>query len=79
MLGLAPFAGAPFSAYLQFSPTTTLSGLQANALLNSVNSAPVQTVSITGVYATASLNMGSGTATYPNVWTLIPTDQYRSS
>jgi hypothetical protein len=79
MFGLAPFAGAPFSSILQFSPTTTLSGLQATALLNSVNSAPTQTVSLTGVFATASLNMGSGTATYPNVWTLIPTDQYRGS
>ena len=79
MFGLAPFAGAPFSAYLQFSPTTTVSGLQATALLNSVNVNPIQTVSITGVFATASLNMGDGTVTYPNTWTLVPTDQYRSS
>lgn len=79
MFGLAPFAGAPFSAFLEFSPNTTLSGLQATALLNSVSTLPSQTVSITGVFATASLNMGSGTVTFPNTWTLVPTDQYRSS
>lgn len=79
MFGLAPFAGAPFSAFLQSSPNTTLSGLQATALLNSVTATPAQTASITGVSATASLNMGSGTVTFPNTWTLVPTDQYRSS
>jgi|APGre2960657373_1045057.scaffolds.fasta_scaffold06981_2 hypothetical protein len=79
MFGLSCFAGAPFSAFLQFSPNTTLSGLQATALLNSVIATPIQTTSITGVFATASLNMGSGTVTFPNTWTLVPTDQYRSS
>jgi len=80
MFGLAPFAGAPFSAFLQSSPNTTLSGLQATALLNSVNANPAQSVTLTGVYATASLNMGNGTTTtFPNTWTLVPTDQYRSS
>jgi hypothetical protein len=79
MFGLAPFDGAPFSAYLQFSPNTTLSGLQANALLNSVNSTPGQLVTLTGVSATVTLNSGDGTTTYPNRWTLIPTDQYWNS
>ena len=78
MFGLAPIAGAPFSAVLQFSPNTTVTGLQANALLNSVNATPGQLVPITGVFATASLNMGSGTVTFPNSWTLVPTDQYGS-
>lgn len=79
MFGLSCFAGAPFSAFLQFSTTDTLSGLQATALLNSVSTNPAQIANITGVVATASLNMGSGTATFPNTWTLVPTDQYRSS
>jgi hypothetical protein len=76
MLGLAPFSGVPFSGYLIFSPTSTVSGLQANALLNSVTATPATDVSITGVSATASLNIGAGGVTFPVRWTTINTAQY---
>jgi hypothetical protein len=76
MLGLAPFSGAPFSGYLIFEPTTTVSGLQANALLNSVTATPATDASITGVFATASLNSGTGGVTFPVRWTTINTAQY---
>ena len=76
MLGLAPFSGAPFSGYLIFEPTSTVSGLQANALLNSVTTEAITEASITGVFATASLNSGTGGITFPVRWTTINTAQY---
>jgi hypothetical protein len=79
MFGLSCFSGAPFSSFLQFSPSTSVSGLQANALLNSVVVASGQSIALTGVFATATSEMGSGTTTYPNTWTLVPTDQNRRS
>lgn len=82
MFGLAPFAGAPFSSFLTFTDTNaSVAGLQANALLNSVIAAPSLRVAVEGVEGIASLNIGTGTGgiTYPNRWTSIETDQYRSS
>jgi hypothetical protein len=79
MFGLSCFSGAPFSSYLVFSPTTSVSGLQADALLNSVIIASGQAITLTGVYATATSEMGDGVTTYPNIWTLINTDQNRRS
>lgn len=76
MLGLSCFSGAPFSAFLQFSPSTTVSGLQADALLNSVTVGSSYFASITGVSATATLNSGASGITYPVAWTLIDTTQY---
>jgi len=76
MFGLAPFSGAPFSGLLLFSTTSTVSGLQANALLNSVIATPITTATITGVQATASLTSGSGNVTHPVRWTVIDTTQY---
>lgn len=76
MLGLAPFSGAPFSGFLVFSPTSTVAGLQANALLNSVNIVNGPVVSLTGVSATTSLNSGAGNTTHPVRWTTIDTTQY---
>ena len=76
MFGLAPFSGAPFSGFLIFSPSSTVSGLQADALLNSVTATPATDVSITGVFATASLNSGVGGVTFPVRWTTINTAQY---
>lgn len=76
MFGLAPFSGVPFSGYLIFSPTSTVSGLQATALLNSVTATPITPVSITGVSATTSLNSGIGNTTHPVKWTTIDTTQY---
>lgn len=76
MLGLAPFAGAPFSGYLIISPTSTVSGLQATALLNSVTATPATEASITGVFGTALLNSGVGGTTFPIRWTTINTAQY---
>ena len=76
MLGLAPFSGAPFSGYLVFATSDTLTGLQANALLNSVTVTPATDASITGVFATASLNSGTGGVTFPVRWTTINTAQY---
>ena len=76
MFGLAPFSGAPFSGYLIISPTSTVTGLQANALLNSVTATPATDVSITGVSADALLNSGVGGVTFPVRWTTINTAQY---
>jgi hypothetical protein len=76
MFGLSDFAGAPFSAYLQFSPKTTVSGLQANALLDSVSTGSNYGVTLTGVSATATLNSGAAGKTFPVAWTLIDTTQY---
>lgn len=76
MLGLAPFSGAPFSGYLIFSPETTVSGLQANALLNSVTVSSGPIVAITGVQATATLTNGAANITHPARWTVIDTTQY---
>lgn len=76
MLGLAPFSGAPFSGFLVFSPTSTVSGLQANALLNSVTATPSTTATVTGLQATAYLTSGSGNVTHPIKWTTIDTTQY---
>jgi len=81
MFGLAPFAGAPFSSFLTFSYNNPISGLQATALLNSVNATPITPVAILGVTGTTSLNIGTGTGgvTFPNRWTSVETDQYRST
>ena len=81
MFGLAPFAGAPFSSFLTFSYTDQLSGLQATALLNSVSATPITPVTISGVEGITSLNIGTGTggSTFPNRWTSVETDQYRST
>lgn len=76
MLGLAPFSGVPFSGYLIFSPTSTVSGLQATAILNSVTATPITPVSITGVSATTALNSGASNTTHPVKWTTIDTTQY---
>lgn len=76
MLGLAPFSGAPFSGYLIFSPSSTVSGLQADALLNSVTTESAVQASITGVSATALLNSGINGTTFPLRWTTINTAQY---
>ena len=76
MLGLAPFSSVPFSGYLIFEPTATVSGLQANALLNSVTTEAITEASITGVFATALLNSGVGGTTFPVRWTTINTAQY---
>jgi hypothetical protein len=76
MLGLAPFSGVPFSGYLIFSPTSTVSGLEATALLNSVTVTPATDVSITGVVGTVLLNSGFNGTTFPVRWTTIETAQY---
>ena len=81
MFGLTTFAGAPFSSFLTFSYTDPLSGLQANALLNSVNATPITPISLTGVVGTTVLDIGTGTGgeTFANRWTSVETDQYRST
>ena len=81
MFALDSFSGAPISGYFEFVPGTTVSGLQANALLNSVIAFPQIVVNITtdGLLMTATLNSGSSTTTFPEYWTMIDTDQYRSS
>lgn len=81
MFGLAAFSSVPFASFLRFSYTNPVTGLQANALLGSVVADPTQIVSITGLGATAILNIGTGTGgvAFPNTWTSIITDQYRSS
>ena len=76
MFALDSFSGAPISGYLDFSPSTTVSGLQANALLNSVNVANGQVIGITGLQANALLNSGSNNVTIPVRWTTINTVQY---
>jgi hypothetical protein len=76
MLGLAPFSGAPLSGYLIFTPSVTVTGLQADALLNSVTATPVITASITGVSGTVLLNSGINGVTFPLRWTTINTAQY---
>lgn len=81
MFALDSFSGAPISGYFEFVPGTTVSGLQANALLNSVNPFPVIVVNVTaeGLLMTAYLNSGSATTTFPKLWTMVITDQYTSS
>jgi hypothetical protein len=80
MFALDNFSGAPLSGYLIFEPITTVSGLQANALLNSVNGNPQQIIVISGgLLATAYLNSGSSTTTFPRLWTSVNTDQYSTS
>ena len=81
MFALDSFSGAPISGYFEFVPGTTVSGLQANALINSLLAFPTIVVNVTadGLAMTASLNSGSATTTFPKLWTLIITDQYRSS
>jgi hypothetical protein len=81
MFALDSFSGAPISGYFEFTPGTTLSGLQATALVNSIDAFPQIVVVITadGLIATTLLNSGSSTTTFPKLWTLIITDQYRSS
>ena len=76
MFGLSCFSGAPFSSYILVTNNATVSGLQANALLNSVNATPQYFANITGVSATAILNSGASGVTYPVTWTLIDTTQY---
>ena len=81
MFALDSFSGAPISGYFEFVPGTTVSGLQANALINSVLAFPTIVVTVTadGLSMTSFLNSGSATTTFPKIWTLIVTDQYRSS
>ena len=76
MFALDSFSGAPISGYSIFSPSTTVSGLQANALLNSVGVANGQVIGITGVQAEALLNSGAAGVTIPVRWTTINTVQY---
>jgi len=76
MFGLSCFSGAPFSSYILVTNNAAVSGLQANALLNSVNATPQYYVNITGVSATAILNSGAAGVTFPVSWTLINTTQY---
>lgn len=76
MFGLSCFSGAPFSSYIIVTENPTVSGLQADALLNSVNATPQYYANITGVSATAILNSGAMGVTYPVTWTLIDTTQY---
>jgi hypothetical protein len=74
MFGLAPFASAPFSSVLNYSASSDLVGLQANALLNSVIGEYQVSVSVTGQEALAILMAGS-TIMKPVYWTLIDTTQ----
>jgi hypothetical protein len=74
MFGLAPFASAPFSSVLNYSSSSDLVGLQANALLNSVIGEYQVSVPITGQEALAILMAGS-TVMKPVYWTLIDTTQ----
>lgn len=76
MLGLAPFSGAPISGFLVFSPVSSVSGLQADAILGSVTATPTTITSITGVSGTAILNIGFNGRTYPVKWSVVPTAQY---
>lgn len=76
MLGLAPFSGAPFSGYLIFSPSESVSGLQANALLNSVDATPSAVAALVGLEAVTVINSGAGGVTHPVKWTTIDTTQY---
>ena len=76
MFALDSFSGAPISGYSIFSPSTTVSGLQANALLNSVGVANGQVIGITGLEAIATLSSGSNNVTIPVRWTTINTVQY---
>lgn len=74
MFGLAPFASAPFSSVLNYSASSTLVGLQANALLNSVIGEYQVAVPVTGQEADAILMAGS-LVMKPVYWTLIDTTQ----
>ena len=74
MFGLAPFASAPFSSVLNYSATSDLVGLQANALLNSVIGEYAFPVAVTGVQANAILMTGS-LVIKPVYWTLVDTTQ----
>jgi hypothetical protein len=74
MFGLAPFASAPFSSVLNYSASSDLVGLQANALLNSVIGEYQVPVAVTGLQANAVLMTGS-TVMKPVYWTLVDTTQ----
>jgi hypothetical protein len=74
MFGLAPFASAPFSSVLSIANSSTLTGLQANALLNSVIAEYAVPVNLTGLQADAILMTGS-VVMKPVAWTLIDTSQ----
>lgn len=76
MFSLDSLSGAPISGYFLFDTSNTVSGLQANAILNSVITDPSVVVGITGVSATAYLNIGDGTNTFPLRWRTINTAQY---
>ena len=74
MLGLAPFAGAPFSTVLQFTSTVPVTGLVATTALNSVGVANSSTIGLTGLQATTgigSINSAKG----PVMWTSVITLQ----
>ncbi len=79
MLSLDSLSGAPISGYFLFDTTNTVSGLQANAILNSVITDPSVVVGITGVSASALLNIGDETNTFPLLWRTINTVQYPTS
>jgi len=74
MFGLAPFASAPFSSVLNYSASSNLVGLQANALLNSVLGEYQVAVPVTGQQANAILMTGA-VVFKPVYWTLIDTTQ----
>lgn len=76
MFGLAPFAGAPFSSILTLTTGSDLTGLQANALLNSVTAGQVVTVALTGQEAIVYLMAAGSSSITPSYWTLIDTSQY---
>ena len=74
MFGLAPFASAPFSSVLNYSASSDLVGLQANALLNSVIGEYQVPVAVTGLQANTILMAGS-LVMKPVYWTLVDTTQ----
>jgi len=74
MFGLAPFSGAPFSSVLSIAGSSTLTGLSATALLNSVLAENVVNVNLTGNQTVASLMAGSAVMN-PAYWTLVDTSQ----
>lgn len=76
MFSLDSLSGAPISGYFLFDTASTVTGLQANAILNSVITDPSVVVGITGVSGTAYLNIGDGTNTFPLTWRTINTVQY---
>jgi hypothetical protein len=74
MFGLAPFASAPFSSVLNYSASSDLVGLQANALLNSVIGEYQVSTPVTGQAVLAVLMSGSAVMK-PVYWTLVDTTQ----